>query len=407
MHIQLFTESPADAADRTLTTDVRSPSWDVAGYALGDYRLGRVTLSGGFRYDYIHVPFENQLDPSADTTNTFRRLSPRGGVSVDLGPGASAYASLGQSFRAPAVLELACADETAACPLPFALGDDPPLDPVVSTTLETGMQLVRGPAIITASRLPHRRARRHLLHPVGDRGVRGLLREHRRHPARRASELGLQLVPSEAVSLYANYAYTHATYRDPGRHLQRPRRATPSPASPLAGPNAVERGRRAPSGAGAPGEGRRAGAAPAGVDLGLDLRYTGRQWLRGDEANETEPLGGYFSAASSRRLTRGELGAVRGGDQRLRLARRRLRHVQREPPHRRARAIPDAARCAGGEGRRAARLRRLIAGVGLAVTRLTDPFDLREHRAHLWFTIHQRRRTYAGHVDRGPGPQPG
>jgi len=27
---------------------------------------------------------------------------------------------------APVILELACADETAACPLPFALGDDPP-----------------------------------------------------------------------------------------------------------------------------------------------------------------------------------------------------------------------------------------------------------------------------------------
>src|SRR5207244_1780317 len=127
VHIQLYTENPADAADRTLTTDVRSPSWDVAGYALSDYRLGRVTLSGGFRYDYIRIPFEDVLDPSADTTSSFRRLSPRGGLSVELGPGASAYASVGQSFRAPAVLELACADETAACPLPFALGDDPPL----------------------------------------------------------------------------------------------------------------------------------------------------------------------------------------------------------------------------------------------------------------------------------------
>jgi hypothetical protein len=51
---------------------------------------------------------------------------------------------------------------------------------------------------------------------------------------------------------------------------------------------------------------------PAGVGLGLDLRYTGRQWLRGDEANETEPLGGYFSASVRAGLTRGdwELSAV-------------------------------------------------------------------------------------------------
>jgi len=32
----------------------------------------------------------------------------------------------------------------------------------------------------------------------------------------------------------------------------------------------------------------------SGVQLGLDGRYIGRQWLRGDEANETSPLGGYF-----------------------------------------------------------------------------------------------------------------
>ena len=37
-------------------------------------------------------------------------------------------------------MELACADETAACPLPFALGDDPPLDAVVGTTYEVGGQ---------------------------------------------------------------------------------------------------------------------------------------------------------------------------------------------------------------------------------------------------------------------------
>ena len=42
-------------------------------------------------------------------------------------------------------------DETAACPLPFALGDDPPLDPVVATTFEVGGQLVRGPAVLNAS----------------------------------------------------------------------------------------------------------------------------------------------------------------------------------------------------------------------------------------------------------------
>ena len=310
VHIQLLTENPADAADRTLTTDVRSPSWDAAGYAIGDYKLGRVTLSGGFRYDYIRVPFEDQLDPAADTTSAFKRLSPRGGVSVDLGLGASAYASVGQSFRAPAVLELACADEAAACPLPFALGDDPPLDPVVSTTLETGLQLVRGPAIVTAS-LYRTAVRDDIAFIQSANAVFEGFFKNIGDTRREGAELGVQLVPSEAVSLYANYAYTHATYRTPA-DIFSARAAAAFAGSSLAGPNAVQPGDEIPL---VPGHQVKAGGLvrlPAGVDVGLDLRFTGRQWLRGDEANETRPLDDYFTAGVRAGLTRGdwELSAV-------------------------------------------------------------------------------------------------
>jgi outer membrane receptor protein involved in Fe transport len=310
VHIQLFTESPVDATDRTLTTDVRSPSWDVAGYALGDYRVGRVTLSGGFRYDYIRIPFEDQLDPTADTSNSFHRLSPRGGVSVELGTGASAYGSIGRSFRAPAVLELACADETAACPLPFALGDDPPLDPVISTTYETGAQLVRGPAILTAS-VYRTDVRDDISFIQSAEAVFEGFFDNIGDTRREGVELGVQVLPSEAVWLYANYAFTRATYRNPAEIFSL-RAEDEFAGSPLAGPNAVDVGDRLPL---VPGHQVKAGGLvqlPAGVALGLDLRYTGRQWLRGDEANETDPLGGYFSASVRAGLTRGdwELSAV-------------------------------------------------------------------------------------------------
>ena len=310
VHIRLYTENPADAADRTLTTDVRSPSWDVAGYALGDYQLGRVTLSGGFRYDYIRIPFQDQLDPAADTTSSFRRLSPRGGVSVELGPGASVYASLGQSFRAPAVLELACADETAACPLPFALGDDPPLDPVVATTVETGLQLVRGPAIITAS-LYRTAVRDDISFIQSETAVFEGFFRNIGSTRREGAELGVQLLPSEAVSLYANYAYTRATYRT-AADIFSARATTAFAGSPLAGPNQVAVGDALPL---VPAHQLKGGGLvrlPAGVSVGLDLRYTGHQWLRGDEANETAPLGGYFTASVRTGVTRGnwDLSAV-------------------------------------------------------------------------------------------------
>ena len=114
------------------------PSVDVAGYALVDYRVGRVTLSGGGRYDFVRVPFRNQIRLADKTMNDYRHLSPRVGASLEVSPEASLYASAGKSFRAPAILELGCADPEAACPLPFALGDDPPLAPVRATTYEVG-----------------------------------------------------------------------------------------------------------------------------------------------------------------------------------------------------------------------------------------------------------------------------
>jgi outer membrane receptor protein involved in Fe transport len=303
VHIRLFTESPATAGDQTITTDVHSPSWDVAGYVLGDYRVGRVTLSGGFRYDYIRVPFDDRLDPAADTTSSFSRLSPRAGMSIDLGGGVSAYASAGQSFRAPAVLELACADETAACPLPFALGDDPPLDPVVSTTLETGAQVVRGPAILTAS-VYRTSLRDDIAFIQSENAIFEGFFANIGRTRREGAELALQVLPSEAVALYLNYAYTLATYRDPAEIFSI-RADAAFAASPLAGPNDVAVGDHLPT---VPAHQLKAGGLvriPSGLDAGLDLRYTGRQWLRGDEANETRPLGGYFTVGARVGLERG------------------------------------------------------------------------------------------------------
>ncbi len=291
VHIQLIEENPADPADQTLTTDVRSPSYDLAGYALADLRLGDVTFSGGFRYDYIHIPFEDVLDPAADTTNSFSRLSPRGGVSLELGPGASIYGSVGQSFRAPAVLELACADETAACPLPFALGDDPPLDPVVATTIEVGGQVVRGPAIASAS-VYRTNVRDDISFIQSEAAVFEGYFDNIGTTRREGIELALQVIPTEQLSVYANYAYTRATFRT-AAEIFSIRADDAFVGVPLSGENNVQPGDRLPL---VPDHQVKLGALlslPVGFQFGADLRYTGQQWLRGDEANETSRLDRY------------------------------------------------------------------------------------------------------------------
>jgi iron complex outermembrane receptor protein len=116
------------------------------------------------------------------------------------------------------------------------------------------------------------------------------------HTRREGGALGAELVIGARVQAFANYAYTHATFRDDAR-LFSVRTEQRFAASPLAGPNQVHAGDELPL---VPLHQAKAGGVvrlAEGLELGLDLRYFGRRWLRGDEANETAPLDPYLVAS--------------------------------------------------------------------------------------------------------------
>jgi iron complex outermembrane receptor protein len=280
-----------------LTTDVKSPSWDIAGYGIADYTLKRVTLSAGARYDYIRIPFQNQLDASDNTTNTFHHLSPRGGISVDLHGGASLYGSIGGSFRAPAIVELACADPTASCPLPFALGDDPPLAPVRATTYEIGGKLLRGNVLLDAS--VYRTDVRDEIFFIESPGslVSGYFTNLNK-TRREGVELSVtSTLWDNHVSWYANYAYTRATFRS-NAQIFSTRSSEDFADSPLFGPNDVTPGDRMPLVPANQVKGGISARLPKGFRAGVDARWVGSQYLRGDEGNEEKPLDPYFVAGA-------------------------------------------------------------------------------------------------------------
>ena len=297
-------EDPTTAS-QSLTTDVDSPSWDIAGYTLADYAIGRLTLSAGFRANYIEVPFEPNLiggDPAAhgdSATHVFRRLSPRGGVRLQATPTLSLYTSLGQSFRAPAILELACADETAACPLPFALGEDPPLEPVIGTTYELGARWARG-GITVDGAVYRTDVKDDISFIASDAALLEGFFANIGKTRRAGLELSVQAHVPGGHTLYANYAYTRASFRTHAEifsiRSEGQFAADSANASPLYGENQVEAGDRLPL---VPDHQVRFGGALAlgsELEAGVDARYTGKQWLRGDEANETGALDGYFTA---------------------------------------------------------------------------------------------------------------
>jgi iron complex outermembrane receptor protein len=283
----------SDEPQLGLTTDVKSPSWDLAGYGIADYTVKRVTLSAGARYDYIRVPFQNQLESSDNTTNNFHHFSPRGGINVDLGSGKSLYGSVGGSFRAPAIVELACADPTASCPLPFALGDDPPLNPVRATTYEVGGKLLHGNMLFDGSLF--RTDVRDEIFFIESPGslVSGYFTNLDR-TRREGVELSVtSSVLGDRMSWYVNYAYTRATFQSSAQ-LFSTRSSPEFEGSPLFGPNSVSPGDRMPLVPSNQVKGGLSARLPHGFRAGVDARWIGSQYLRGDEGNEEEQLDPYF-----------------------------------------------------------------------------------------------------------------
>jgi len=289
--VELFADSSKFAGPLVQTTFVKSPTWDVAGYALADLTTGPVTFSAGARYDYIRIPFKNQLDPTRDTTSSYQRLSPKGGVSVEAGGGLTLYGSVGGSYRAPAVIELACADEAEPCPLPFALGDDPPIEAVKAVTYEIGGRLTTGSMLWTAA-VYRTNVRDDIILLASDSAAPGSTIEgyfDNLDKTRRVGvELSAQYFLTGGHTLYANYGYTKATYQSEAEIF--------SIREDFGGENEVVPGDELPL---VPNHQVKFGGSfrlPKGFFIGADGRYIGSQWLRGDEANVEPKLDGYFVA---------------------------------------------------------------------------------------------------------------
>ena len=300
--IDIFADSIKFGGSRTLTTQARSPLWDVAPFVMADLTTGPLTLSAGARYDYVRLPFENLLDPTADTVGIYEQFNPRVGASVEVAPGASVFASWGQSFRAPAVIENACADPEAPCPLPFALGDDPPLDPVEVSTVEAGFRYATANLSLDGSVYHSDVTNDIFLTPYGGEEPSGSTIDgffiNLDETRRLGFEVGAAYRFRQGHELYLNYGFTRATFQSDA-DLFSIRGVTEEEEeeeieNPFPTGNEVEPGDRLPL---VPDHIIKAGArAQIGryVYVGADGRYTGKQWLRGDEANVTSEMDDYI-----------------------------------------------------------------------------------------------------------------
>jgi iron complex outermembrane recepter protein len=210
----------------------------------------------------------------------------------------TAYASVAENSRAPTPAELSCADPETPCRFPNAFLADPPLEEVKARTIEAGGRGRAGGVQWSASVF-----RTDLdddiifisAGPVVGAGyfdnVGGTRREG--FEADLAGEAG-------PVSWSASYAYVRATYRTAF--------AIQAPDNPLAddeGEIHVAAGDRIPA---IPLHSLKASLdwrVTSAFTLGADLRATSDRYLRGDEANLTEPLDGFVLLGLSATWRRG------------------------------------------------------------------------------------------------------
>jgi iron complex outermembrane receptor protein len=276
--------TPPGGAD-SLTDSVRANEVDLGGFAGASWDVApalAATVVG--RYDYVRVPYDDLLDPSQSGLNVFRRLSPRAALSWTGVAGHEVYASGSAGFRTPALVEIACSDPTAACPLPFALGPDPALRPVVATTYELGWHYrpsSRDGVALGADL--YRTDVRDDIFFVAPTATTGYF-QNIGGTRRSGFEASVAWTARSALALSANYGYTAASFRTtavlqtgrpPGNETVMPGDRIPMiPAH------------RANAGLSVPLAGDRLRAR-------LDARYVGPQYLRGDEANVERRLPDY------------------------------------------------------------------------------------------------------------------
>ena len=272
----------------SLTDSVRANEVDLGGFAGASWDVApglAATVVG--RYDYVRLPYEDLLDASQSGLNVFRRLSPRAALSWTGAAGHEVYASWSAGFRTPALVEIACSDPTAACPLPFALGPDPALRPVVATTYELGWRFRPAAGRLALGADLYRTDVRDDIFFVAPTATTGYFQNI--GTTRRAGlEASAAWTGQGGLGLYANYGYTAASFR-----------TTAVLATGRApGNETVTPGDRIPM---IPAHRANAGASlPLPVSLGgerlrarLDARYIGPQHLRGDEENVERRLPDY------------------------------------------------------------------------------------------------------------------
>ncbi|MFC4313445.1 TonB-dependent receptor [Steroidobacter flavus] len=257
-------------------------------------RLMQLTLSG--RYDRTTVDNVDGItdagEPGSLTAkHRFSRFNPALGVTFNPSEAVSAYLGYSEGSRAPSSIELGCADPENPCRLPNAMAGDPPLDQVVTRTVEAGARGLLAKRLAWNIGVFRADNRDDILFVADDTSGFGYFKNFGK-TRRQGVELGVnsQLGP---VYVGANYTYLDATYRSPEEVLGEGNSSNEEGPG-FEGTIDIEPGDRIPL---VPRHILKAFAAwdvTEQISLSLDAINIGSSYARGNENNEHQAEAPYY-----------------------------------------------------------------------------------------------------------------
>ncbi len=256
-----------------------------------------VTFAG--RYNHTRISLRNQYINGEDKLSgdhSFDRFNPSAGFSYQVMDNLGMYGSYSESARVPTPMELSCADENDPCKLPNAFVADPPLAQVVAKTWEGGFrgnmdELMGDGNLNWNAGFFHTTNHNDIIFNRGGDSISEGFFSNIGQTLRYGVEAGLSMSVPQLFSeiddwhFSTNYTYLNARFLDRFT-IQHPLNTNQAAT--------VERRDRIP------GIPEHIYKASLGVDLwqrwsiAIDAQYSGDQFYRGDEANLTDPLGGYW-----------------------------------------------------------------------------------------------------------------
>lgn len=262
-----------------------------------------ITLSG--RYNRTTIHNVDRIDPgggpgSLDGDHSFARLNPALGVTFSPGSSVNVYAGYSEGSRAATSIELGCANPEQPCKLPNALAGDPPLNQVVTNTIESGIRgTLRGRTTWNASAF---RAANHddVLFVMSEQTGFGYFRNFG-ETRRQGIELEVNTRVAH-VTVGGSYTWLDATYRSAetvNGTGNSSNDAAQSGARGLEGSIDIEPGNRIPL---IPRHTAKIYAElqlSADWSAGLDVLGVSSSYARGNENNAHEPDGTYYLAAGT------------------------------------------------------------------------------------------------------------